>query len=278
MNREGNPPGRTAEPLVADQTRDEPRPDGSLAESAAPMSEMATGLSSLSRSLTTLRNLSPRRKPVVRCEMCSQPLPEVHQHLVEIAPQRLICVCDACSLLFSNQGAEQKYRRVPRRSLFLPDFRLSDSQWDSLLIPINMAFFFPSTPQGRVVALYPSPAGAMESLLELDSWNEIVDQNAVLQAMEPDVEALLVNRIGRLGHQGPAASYRDSAAGAQEALHFLAPLDECYKLVGVIRANWRGFSGGKKVWDEIDGFFVDLRARSTTRREPLEQGPKQCPT
>ncbi len=155
--------------------------------------------------------------------MCSQPLPEVHQHLVEIAPQRLICVCDACSLLFSNQGAEQKYRRVPRRSLFLPDFRLSDAQWDSLLIPINMAFFFPSTPRGRVVALYPSPAGAMESLLELDSWNEIVEQNAVLQAMEPDVEALLVNRIGRLGHQGPAASYRDPAAGPGGAAFSCSP-------------------------------------------------------
>jgi hypothetical protein len=266
--REGEAP---AEPVIADRTRKELRPDDSRAEGVAPMSEMATGLASLSRSLTALRNLSPRREPVVRCEMCSQPLADVHQHLVELVPQRLLCVCDACSLLFSNQAAEQKYRRVPRRSLFLPDFRLSDAQWDSLLIPINMAFFFHSTPQGRVVALYPSPAGAMESLLELDSWNEIVAQNAVLQKMEPDIEALLVNRIGRLGFHGPAPV-------SGEAVHFLAPLDECYKLVGVIRANWRGLSGGKKVWDEIDAFFADLRARSQTRRVPLEQGPKQCPT
>jgi hypothetical protein len=278
MNREGDPPRRIADALVADRDGNEPPPDGSPAESAAPMSEMATGLSSLSRSLTALRNLSPRREPLVRCEMCSLPLADVHQHLVEIAPQRLVCVCDACSLLFSNQGAEQKYRRVPRRCLFLPDFRLSDAEWDSLLIPINMAFFFQSTPRGRAVALYPSPAGAMESLLELDSWNEIAAQNPLLQKMEPDVEALLVNRIGRLGHQSPAASYRGPDAGPQEALHFLAPLDECYKLVGVIRANWRGLSGGKKVWNEIDAFFVDLQARSKTRREPLEQGPNQCPT
>ena len=41
---------------------------------------------------------------------------------------------------------------------------MTDSQWDGLMMPINMAFFFKSTPQSRVIALYPSPAGATESL------------------------------------------------------------------------------------------------------------------
>jgi hypothetical protein len=234
------------------------------------MPEMVSGISSLNRSLAALRNLSPPRQPAVRCEMCSLPLADVHQHLVEVVNQRLLCACEACALLFSGQAADAKYRRVPRRIRFLPDFHLDDSQWDGLLIPINMAFFYHSTPRGRTVALYPSPAGPMESLLELESWNEIVAQNPVLQTMEPDVDALLVNRIARGGPQGPPAG------GNQEAKYFLAPIDECYKLVGVIRANWRGLSGGKKVWEEIDAYFVDLRARSQTRSEPHEQGPPPC--
>lgn len=239
------------------------------------MTGMDTGISSLSRSLAALRKLSPRREPAVRCEMCSQPLADVHPHLLEIAPQRLLCACDACALLFSVQGADAKYRRVPRRILFLPEFCLDDAEWDGLLIPINMAFFFQSTPRARAMAFYPSPAGPTESLLELESWNGIVARNRVLQTMEPDVEALLVNRMSRGGQGGGP---QGDASGAPEAMHFVVPIDECYKLVGVIRAHWRGLSGGKTVWKEIDAFFADLKSRSQVPRAPREQGHTRCPT
>ena len=61
---------------------------------------------------------------------------------------------------------------------------MTDAQWDSLLIPINMAFFFASSASGRVIAMYPSPAGATESLLPLETWDEIVAENPALQSME----------------------------------------------------------------------------------------------
>ena len=77
------------------------------------------------------------------------------------------------------------------------------------MIPINMAFFFESSVEERVVAQYPSPAGATESQLPLDTWSGIVAENPVLAEMEPDVEALLVNRLG------PARGY--SAAGVLPA-------------------------------------------------------------
>jgi hypothetical protein len=111
-----------------------------------------------------------------------------------------------------------------------------------------MAFFFHSTPAERVVAFYPSPAGATESLLDLAAWDELVGENPVLAALEPDVEALLVNR----------------ARGARQ--HFLVPIDECYRLVAVIRTRWRGFTGGREVWEEIGSFFDALvrRSRPTT--------------
>src|SRR5206468_2061256 len=141
--------------------------------------------------------------------------------------RKITCACDPCAILFSNQGGG-KYRRVPRRSQFLPNFNLTDLQWDNLLVPINMAFFFYNSIEGKVGAFYPSPAGATESLLPLETWMEIVQENPVLGEMEPDVEALLVNRINK-----------------NKCEYYIAPIDECYKLVGLIRANWRGLGGGK---------------------------------
>jgi hypothetical protein len=123
---------------------------------------------------------------------------------------------------------------------------MTEAQWEDLLIPINMAFFFQSSVEGRVVALYPSPAGPVESLLPLDAWNEIVQQNEILGQLQPDIEALLVNRVGH-------------AREFSQAEYFIAPIDECYKLVGLIRANWKGLSGGSEVWAEIGRFFSDLR-------------------
>jgi hypothetical protein len=194
-----------------------------------------------------LRQFIRQRAPVERCELCSKQLAADHPHLIEPASRQLVCACDACAILFSG-SAETKYRRVPRRIRALPNFQLEDGQWESLMIPINLAFFFNSTPAGHVVALYPSPAGATESLLSLDAWDEIVRANPILKQIEPDTEALLVNRV---------ASARDTSAQ-----YYLVPVDECYKLVGLIRAHWRGLSGGAKVWQEIAAFFNGLNERA----------------
>jgi hypothetical protein len=161
---------------------------------------------------------------------------------------RLVCCCDACALLFSG-GQQTRYRAIPRDAYRLADLRLSDAQWDSLLIPINVAFFVFNSAAGRMMALYPSPAGATESLLPLETWDEIVGDDPVLASLQPDVEALLVNRLG----------------AARE--YYRVPIDQCYRLVGLIRTRWRGLSGGREVWDEIDRFFADLRARAIVHRE-----------
>jgi hypothetical protein len=115
-----------------------------------------------------------------------------------------------------------------------------------------MAFFFHRSDAGRVVAYYPSPAGPTESLLELDAWDELERANPVLRTLEPDVEALLVNR----------------SRGARQYL--LVPIEDCYALVGLIRTRWRGLTGGREVWEEIESFFGGLAGRSkqvTSERE-----------
>jgi hypothetical protein len=201
-----------------------------------------------STSFELLKRFVRRASTAERCEMCSQELATVHQHLLEPIGRKLICACDACAILFNNSGTT-KYKRVPRRIRYLPDFRLTDGQWDGLMMPINMAFFFQSSPQDRVIALYPSPAGATESLLSFDTWDEIVDENPVLSEMESDVEALLVNRIGH-------------SRGFTNPEYYLVPIDECFKLVGLIRTQWSGLSGGTEVWRQIGEFFFELKARS----------------
>jgi hypothetical protein len=142
-----------------------------------------------------------------------------------------------------------RYKRVSRRTWRLMDFQITDGEWEELLIPINMAFFFYSSVHGRMVTLYPSPAGAVESLLPLDAWSEIVKNNPVLGELEPDIEALLVNRVGH-------------AHGSAPSEYFFAPMDDCYRLVGLIRTHWKGLSGGTEVWEEIAGFFTTLRDRA----------------
>lgn len=204
-------------------------------------------------SFDVLRRFVRRPTTAERCEVCSQEIPSSHQHLLEPVARKLICACDACAILFSSQG-QTKYKRVPRRVRFLADFRMTDGQWDGLMMPINMAFFFKSTPQGRVIALYPSPAGATESLLSFDTWDEIVNENPMLLEMEADVEALLVNRIGH-------------ARGFSNPEYYLVPIDECFKLVGLIRSRWQGLSGGTEVWREIGEFFGGLKAKSPRVRE-----------
>jgi hypothetical protein len=202
----------------------------------------------LDQSFATLRRFARPRLPAERCELCSAVLAHEHPHLLELASRQILCACDACSTLFDGM-AGARYRRVSRRTWLLENFHMSDGDWESLLIPINMAFFFYSSVHRRMVTLYPSPAGAIESLLPLDAWADIVKNNPVLNNLEPDIEALLVNRVGHARESAPAA-------------YFFAPMDDCYRLVGLIRTHWKGLSGGNEVWTEIAGFFSALRARA----------------
>jgi Family of unknown function (DUF5947) len=210
---------------------------------------MPTGTSSTpDQAFATLRQFARAKRPLERCELCSAALAKEHPHLVEIALRQIVCACEPCATLFDGM-AGSKYRRVSRRAQLLANFQMTDGQWEDLLIPINMAFFFRSSTEDRLVALYPSPAGAVESLLPLDAWTEIVQENAVLRQLRPDIEALLVNRVGH-------------AHELSRAEHYIAPIDDCYRLVGTVRANWKGLSGGTEVWTEIGRFFSDLRSRA----------------
>jgi hypothetical protein len=200
-----------------------------------------------------LRQFARKRANVEKCEMCSRELAAEHQHLLEPTSRKMVCACEACAILFSA-GAGLRYKRIPRDVRFLRDFRLTDAQWDGLMIPIEMAFLFFSTPHGKTMAYYPSPAGATESLLSLETWNDVVAENPVLQQLQPDVEALLVNRVG-------------SSRGVEPEFYGV-PIDKCFELVGLIRVHWRGLSGGTEVWKEVGQFFAEMKRRAGVPAEP----------
>jgi hypothetical protein len=186
-------------------------------------------------------------EPEEQCELCSEPIAPVHRHLLDLHTRRLLCACRGCSILFDSPAAGHgHYRLVPAECRYLDGFELDDALWQSLRVPVEMAFFFESSAAERVVAFYPSPVGATESLLELPAWKQLAARNPILRELEPDVEALLVNRV----------------RGARE--HWAVPVDRCYELVGLIRSGWKGFGGGHEVWEEIDRFFDRLRREAVT--------------
>jgi hypothetical protein len=183
----------------------------------------------------------PERAPDEQCELCAEPIAPDHRHLLDLESRRLLCACRACSILFDRSGAGGgHYRLIPDRVVGLEDVVLDDATWQGFGIPVDMAFFFHSSAMGRVVAFYPSPLGATESLLDLDAWDD-----GLLVELEPDVEALLVNRT----------------RGRRE--HWIVPVDRCYELVGLVRTHWKGFTGGDEVWQALDEFFDRLRKEAT---------------
>jgi hypothetical protein len=182
------------------------------------------------------------------CERCGAPLPEAHRHIVDVDTRRLSCSCRACWLLTRSDERLRSQRAVPDRYVHGPDLLLTQSEWDALQIPVEVAFFMFHGSIGRTIAFYPSPAGATESALPLDAWHRVLDANPWLRCAEPDVEALLVRRN------------RDGDGNYQ---CLLVPIDACYELVGRIRLHWTGFDGGDRVRGEIQQFFADVLSRGS---------------
>jgi hypothetical protein len=200
------------------------------------------------------RVMQPRERPRPGevCEMCGEVVGGSHSHVASLSERRILCTCRACYLLFTAQGAgARRLRAVPERVSRAEDFSFRQAQWDDLAIPVDLVFLFqqsdlddPDAPR-RVVACYPSPAGATESELDLAAWAEIAAANPTLADVEPDVEAVLVRRHGD-----------------GEFTCLVVPIDACYELVGLVRQYWSGFQGGDEVWQHIDEFFAQLLARA----------------
>ncbi|MBT2406090.1 MULTISPECIES: DUF5947 family protein [unclassified Streptomyces] len=204
------------------------------------------------------RFAGPRGPRPEVCELCGVAVAEEgHRHLVETEKRALVCACTGCALLFDRPGATTgRFRAVPDRYLTDPAHRLDDTAWERLQIPVGVAFFFRNAALDRLVALYPSPAGATESELDPATWQNVLGASPLSGLLEPDVEALLLRR----------------SEGRTEC--HLVPIDICYELVGRMRMLWQGFDGGAEARAALRAFFeqVERRAKALPAGAPAGAG------
>lgn len=185
-----------------------------------------------------------RPEPVVEdesCEVCGSGILADHRHLLELEERRILCACEPC---IAMRSGVDNYCPVGTRTLWLDDIDFPDTLWAAFQLPIGLAFFLRSSATKTVVALYPSPAGATESELHLESWEALIKRNPILEQLDADGEAFVVNRM------------------ADPPEHAIVPIDECYRLVGLIKSNWTGISGGNAISDAVPLFFKHVRRKA----------------
>jgi hypothetical protein len=171
--------------------------------------------------------------PAERCELCRARLAAQHSHLLETRAGQVRCACRACLDRYGK--AEEGFLPVNSCKEKLADFALSDAQWGAFQIPIDLAFLVRKA--DGLVALYPGPAGIIQSETNKEAWTDLMDANPVLRDLAPEVEALAINRV-----HGRRDAWRLS-------------IDHCFSLAGTLRKEWHGLSGGPKVWEAIEHYF-----------------------
>ena len=181
---------------------------------------------------------APAAESGERCDLCGTSVPGDHRHMLNLYERQIVCVCESCWALRSG---DPEFRPAGMRMLWLEDFRLPEEIWAQFRIPIGLAFFMHSSVTDCIVALYPSPAGATESELHFETWSRLAEMNPILNDLEPDAEALIVNRT------------------ADPPAYAIAPIDRCYMLVGLVKASWEGISGGAGMERAIETYFDELR-------------------
>jgi len=178
-----------------------------------------------------------------KCEFCAAVILAEHGHVADLEQSSLMCACRPCYLLFTHgQAARGRYLSVPDRYLVDPARPMTAAEWDTLEIPVGLAFFLRSSAAGQVTGFYPSPAGATECRLDLAAWERLAADHPLLAELAPDVEAALICRT----------------EGSVE--HFLVPIDTCYELAGRMRLYWRGFDGGEQARQSIAEFLDRVRS------------------
>ena len=212
--------------------------------SARRRAEMVARMRTLAQSGSASRNGgAPPPGAQERCDLCNTTLPDDHRHMLHLVERRIVCTCEACWALHSGDA---EYRPTGKRTLWLEGFRCPEEIWAAFQIPIGLAFFMRSSVTESMVAFYPSPAGATESELTLESWEALVQANSLLAGLDSDAEALVVNRL------------------ADPAEYAIVPIDQCYALVGLIKSRWEGISGGSAIEEAVPEFFAALRQRAVT--------------
>jgi hypothetical protein len=195
--------------------------------------------------VSALKRLQMRQMPEgpqpieANCDLCGTSMAEDHRHLLQLDERQIVCVCESCWALRSGDA---EFRPVGSRVIWLDSLDLPDDLWARFGIPIGLAFFLRTG--GGVVAFYPSPAGATEKEIDVGVFSELEERNPRVRELDVESEVLIVDRLG------------------ERMRSAIAPTDEAYRLVGLVKTHWRGISGGPELQGAVDGFFEELREKA----------------
>ena len=185
------------------------------------------------------RGAAEHDEPEAACELCAADVRSGHRHLLQLEQRRIVCVCESC---WDRGARDAEFRQTNARVEWLEDFRLPEHVWTALGPPAGLALFLRSSSAGRVVALNPR-ASTVESELPESDWAHLASENPALEKLEPDAEALIVDRLGR------------------SPRHLIAPIEACNRLVGLIQSR----TSEPDLGPALDDFFYGLRRRGTCR-------------
>ena len=133
----------------------------------------------------------PEPRPGEACELCGEALGHQHRHVVHLDHRSLLCVCRACYLLFTRDGAAGgRYRAVPQRYAPDPSVPSERGAVGGLEIPVGVAFFFRNSQADQVCGLLPQPGRRHRVHARPPVWDEVLAANPSMAEAQSDVEAV----------------------------------------------------------------------------------------
>jgi len=88
--------------------------------------------------IRVLRRFARPPPKAEQCDLCSRELSSGHLHLHEASTRNVVCAFDPCALRWGNVVGG-RLKLIPRDTRALRDFRIANSQWESLALPIDLA-------------------------------------------------------------------------------------------------------------------------------------------
>ena len=166
------------------------------------------------QAFATLRRFVRSRAAVERCELCGLELAPEHRHLLEMAKRKITCACDPCALRFTDV-VDGRFKLIPRDARVLPDFRIDRRAMGGSRAADQSRLSLSRFGRGKNHGAL-SGAGGSDGIAPAARGlaNAGASRIRRWRGWQPDVEALLVNRVGE----------------ARE--YFIAPIDACFELVG----------------------------------------------
>jgi hypothetical protein len=201
---------------------------------------VSTASSLAVRKLRQLASL-PAAEAVERCELCGKRLEGPHEHLVRAGERGISCACAGCATVM----ASGPWRRITSSARPLSDFSMDDLDWAAIGVPVRLCFLHRRSAGDTSVAmaLFPGALGLVESSIDPGAFADLAARNPVLSILAPDVEGVLLHHV----------------AGTRRQLR--TSIDVCFTLASVVRAHFRGVTGGERVWQEVNAFLDALEGR-----------------